>query len=518
MHLAHRLLRLAFLAIVLLSALTVRIPGLDDPLFKFGATRQYRSALIARSFFVASQEDAPAWRKEVARANLTAEGLLEPPVVEWLVSLAYRIAGRENPQIPRLLSIGFWLAGGVLVALVARRVSDGAAIVSLGVHCLLPFAVLASSSFQPDPLVVAMQTAGTLLILRFHERPTKERLAAAVAVSALAVLLKPVSFFQLAGAIGLPALLRRREGGTARLALIAAAGAFMLVPAAVFYVWGLLSGSLVAQAQMSFQPGLILTADFWLGWLRLIGATAGYVTVAAALAGVFLCRDRTLQHLLAGMWVGYLVFGLVFTYHIHTHDYYHLQLLPLAAISIAPLADRLLCVIDRWLTQPALLLASGTLGIAILVGPVAQAVAERAVVKIDGRLFFEAAVAPEIGRRVQHSARTIVLALDSGKALFYNAEIAGVAWPHINELARERAFGGPVPETRERLESLVAEYRSEYFVVTDLAELDNQPELARLLADSFALRDSTSAYRVFDLRRQAGNRSNDDRARDDDQN
>ncbi len=56
--------------------------------------------------------------------------------------------------------------------------------------------------------------------------------------------------------------------------------------------------------------------------------------------------DRTARPLLFGkrkscasfsrLWAGYALFGLYFNYHISTHDYYSLPLIPIAALSLAP--------------------------------------------------------------------------------------------------------------------------------------------------------------------------------------
>src|SRR5258706_7370780 len=40
-----------------------------------------------------------------------------------------------------------------------------------------------------------------------------------------------------------------------------------------------------------------------------------------------------------GLWAGYFLFGIYFNYHISTHDYYSLPLIPIVLLSLAPLAD-----------------------------------------------------------------------------------------------------------------------------------------------------------------------------------
>ena len=36
------------------------------------------------------------------------------------------------------------------------------------------------------------------------------------------------------------------------------------------------------------------------------------------------------------MWIGYLLFGMTFSYYFFTHDYYQLSFIPVVAISMAP--------------------------------------------------------------------------------------------------------------------------------------------------------------------------------------
>ena len=67
------------------------------------------------------------------------------------------------------------------------------------VYLFFPFPLLASTSFQPDPLMVMLFLAASLAILRHHERPTRSRFVAAALLSAAAVFVKPgiATFFVL---------------------------------------------------------------------------------------------------------------------------------------------------------------------------------------------------------------------------------------------------------------------------------------------------------------------------------
>ena len=58
--------------------------------------------------------------------------------------------------------------------------------------------------------------------------------------------------------------------------------------------------------------------------------------ILLAALSVFLADPKRERPLLLGLWIGYIVFGFTFSYHFSTHDYYHLPLIPIVAISLAP--------------------------------------------------------------------------------------------------------------------------------------------------------------------------------------
>ena len=76
--------------------------------------------------------------------------------------------------------------------------------------------------------------------------------------------------------------------------------------------------------------------------------TAGYIPFIMGLIGILLTDKGILRGLLLGLWLGYLFFCLLFTYHIHTHDYYHLILIPVIAMSLAPIGS----AVFRTMRQP----------------------------------------------------------------------------------------------------------------------------------------------------------------------
>src|SRR5207253_1831671 len=124
----------------------------------------------------------------------------ELPIFERAVAIAYRIAGGERLWIPRLLSSLFWITGGLFLYLLAARFARWwSALFVVGIYLFFPFPLIASTSFQPDPLMVMLFLAAALAIVRHHERPTRQRFTAAVLLAGAAVFEKPgiAAFFLL---------------------------------------------------------------------------------------------------------------------------------------------------------------------------------------------------------------------------------------------------------------------------------------------------------------------------------
>src|SRR5690606_25162587 len=137
--------------------------------------------------------DVPEWRREMASELVARQPILEPPVTEWMASVLYRIAGREDMRLGRILTIAFWLVGGVFLFQLARRlVGTDAAVLALGYYLFLPLAVLLSRSFQADALMMTLFIASLLAIVRHHQAPSGAHLAIAAIASALTLLYRPL--------------------------------------------------------------------------------------------------------------------------------------------------------------------------------------------------------------------------------------------------------------------------------------------------------------------------------------
>jgi 4-amino-4-deoxy-L-arabinose transferase-like glycosyltransferase len=126
--------------------------------------------------------------------------------------------------------------------------------------CLfLAEAVIASTSFQPDPLMIMLVLAAALAVARHHEQPTTPRFALATVLTGAAILVKPViAGFFLFPLFALLAIVRNGvRGAVSKLELYAFAVLGALIPTVLFYVYSSITNQyLSGSVAREFNPQL----------------------------------------------------------------------------------------------------------------------------------------------------------------------------------------------------------------------------------------------------------------------
>ncbi|MEO8480846.1 MAG: glycosyltransferase family 39 protein [Acidobacteriota bacterium] len=477
------------------AAVAVRLHGLNQDLVTFHPTRHYRSAVLARACYDEATPATPAWALGVARANRDIQPAGEPQVLEWIACAAYRIVGYEDIEIPRVVSVICWVIGALPIWFIGRRwTADAIALVGAALFLFLPYGIVASRNFQPDPLMTMSCAWAILGLLRHHEKPTAGRRYLAAALTGLALLLKPMSvFLVLPVAIGLAVAQRgwrRLPRSRALVVLLVLA----LIPPGIFYGYSTLFGSLAQdQMKLRFVPSLLPTAFFWHGLLKMIRRVYGLPILAAAVAGTMLAPTRAARAVLAALWVGYVAFAVAFTYHMPTHDYYHLPYLVLAALGVVALLERVRATIARDVPAPAML-AGGVLACAAVAlwgsakaWPALTVPNAAAIIARDQR----------IGELTQHDRRVLFLDPEYGYSLMYHGQLSGDYWPNVDDLAAE-AYDGATPiDARDRFVRDYADTHPTYFVATDMSSLKAEKDLQQLLAERAVPVEQAPTYQVY---------------------
>jgi hypothetical protein len=266
----------------------------------------------------------------------------------------------------------------------------------------------------------------------------------------------------------------------------------------------------------------------------------GFIPFVGALLGFLMSGQGLQKALLVGLWSGYFVFGLVFNFHIHTHDYYQLQFIPVVALSIGPICAMLLNRITyhrRLLAILAIIILAGvlTIGLNIQRGQFEDFYAKyKSQLKIIGALFGvnpqfkkflahdferEVRIAQEIGEIVGHSDKVLFLDSNYGESLTYHGELSGYGWPISTDTKNRRLRGllrePSIEECCEfengynlscKLYNIphLGKYSPEYFIVTNLQDFEKRIiDLKNFFFMNFPIIVKNNDYLIFDLRKRS---------------
>lgn len=455
--------------------------------------REYTSAIFARAFYFMNNDHVEDWRQDIAVTTMNQQPVLEPPLVEYLVSLIYRVMGREEMYYARYLTGAFWLVGGVFMyRLTKKLLSTEAALFATVYYLFVPMGVIISRSFQPDSLMMMMFLASLYLLVNYFENGAEKDLLQASVVTAVTLLIRPLVLFAIFFAF--LALSLHKKGNWRKIidrSLMIFSGVSLL-PAAVYYGYGIFfAGFMRWKVSTSFLPHLLTKRDFWLGWFQLGINVAGAAFLIAALIGFFLLPKRTARSLMIGLAISYFIFGVAFTYHIHTHPYYHIQIFPIIAICVAACLAGIVRSLQNspgkvW---PPLIILSLSISLYFAYRT------ERASI-YQVRVEPDPKTAWKIGEIIGHSPHTVFVSRHYGLPLEYYGEFGGAPWPVGIEDPFYRQPGAHERSVQERIDELG--FRPEYFVIThfDLYQRKHQ-DLESYLESTCFTRLETPDYLIF---------------------
>jgi 4-amino-4-deoxy-L-arabinose transferase-like glycosyltransferase len=389
--------------------------------------RQYRSALIARAYYFETEESVPQWRKEAALASRERSGLVEPPILEFLVALIYRLVKGEHLWVARLLSSTFWIVGGIFLYLIAKRiVSSDAAVFVTAYYLFVPLGLVVSISFLPEPFMVMMFLISLFAILKFYEEPSLPRLIFAGGISGLAILVKPFCLFAILGAFISLAIYKGKSWKCLfNFDSLVFLGVSISLGAS-YYIYGIFFDKFLAgNFQTSFFPYLYFKRTFWKGWLLTGAHAVGYSPLVLSPIGFLMLREGFSRVLLIGLCFGYIAFGLIYTFPTPISGHYHLQLIIIVSLALGPVISLIINNLVRisnkwyfWIPVVCALIILFLLNMQVLKSRLA-----------GYNKYEEPEIAQEIGKIVKHSTKTAYLASYYGMPLEYYGELSGTFWP-----------------------------------------------------------------------------------------
>ena len=508
------------LAGLLLLSLGLRLIDLTDQPIDFHPTRQLRSAIIARGMYYRMLPDVDPDLRQQAIAAWNSTGQYEPSILEYLVAQVYRVVGGEYPWIARIINSLFWLVGGLALYDLARRgASLSAALVSLGYYLILPFAVQASRSFQPDPGMVMWLILSVNFFYRWSENVKRstlivERLSWRWAILAglcggIAVFTKFVAAYILApvavtmvlytlwdnGGVNSPepntfrSKLQRFWRQPQAWGQVLVMAALMTVPTLIFYLGRQGRASEYFQDWTISLSHLLIEPSFYVRWLSLVQNLMGLTALLLGLVGVLVAAPRY-RVLLLSLWGGYFLYGLFLPYQMYTHSYYHLQLVPIVALSLAPLAQ---LILDR-LGQEKPIWKFLFAGI-VVVGMLFPAWISIATFRsVDYRS--EPEHWQQIASFLPKDGNIVALTQDYGYPLIYYGQRKVALWPNRGERTLS-SLRGSIKEFEEFFAKRTQ--GKSYFLITAFNQFDDQPDLQNYLAEHFPVVAEGNGYLIYDL-------------------
>lgn len=479
--------------ILLLMGMGIRLLDLTDPPLDIHPTRQLHSALMARGmYYQVSTERIEDWKVKTAVQQWKREAVIEPPVMENLTAYLYRIAGREHLWIPRILSSLFWVLGGLAIYMLAASLTNAdGGITALIFYLFQVYGVMASRSFQPDPLMVGLLCYAWWAFLRYIQNPGWKWAILAGVFSGAAIYIKNVSVFFIA--LPFIVLLIRKDLRLiikdTKVWLIAA---LSILPAILYIIYGtFIAGYLGQQFSFRIFPNLWVDISNYSRWMGQIKDTAGIPSLALGFLGLFLFSRSESRKMVFGLWAGYLVYGFTFAYHIGTHDYYQLPFIPVLALSIAPigmfLSEKIIHLHPWRYTRQ--FLSSGILVLVLLLFWNNRNI----LLSQDYRQ--EPAFWQALGDRLRFES-VIGLTQDYGYRSAYYGWKNIQNWPGSGDFEVRELAGRPKKDVQAMFEK---EFDGKsYFLVTWLEDYERQAELKQYLETNFSV-ETSDGYLLYNL-------------------
>jgi len=507
----YTLLLLALMAL----GLGLRLFDLTDQPIDFNPTRQLRGAIIARgTYYQLNPVFNPAVRQQ-AQEFSASTGKYEPPILETLAAVTYLLAGKEIMWVARIYSSLFWIIGGVALFALARRMTLAAlankpepnaqviafwtAFLSLAYYLVLPFSVQASRSFQPDPGMVMWIILSAYALYRWSEERTWKWAILAGVSSGMAVLTKAVAFYIEAVAMAAMIIytfdfLRSRPVFTPLLKILGslqvwAMGILMIGPTLAYYLG---RGDRASQYFSSWTLALahlLLSPSLYLHWLNLIRELMGLVPLLLGVVGLLLARRRNLA-ILVGLWGGYILYGFLLPYQISTHNYYQIQLIPILALSITPVAQAILERLFKLNTIWRLAFAGGILAAMTYYS-------WQAVIPLYSENYRnEPAYWQTIASYLPANGKILALTQDYGYRLMYYGWRKVTLWPNRGEQELSKLRGSN-KDFQEYFQKRIAD--KSYFLITAFNQFNGQPNLKQFLDANFPVLARSPGYLIYDL-------------------
>jgi hypothetical protein len=481
-----------FILTIFLLGIGLRFLDLTDQPLDYNPSRQLRSASIARALYYRMLPDATPQMLAFAQNTLTNSETLEPLFFESIVALTYRLIGEEILWLARIYAILFWALGGIPLYLLANRITSRAGgIISLLFYFFIPYTVLASRAFMPEPLLIMVWLLS--LYFMFQWKATGKLSWAIVAgiIGGLTILVKSSIIFLVAIPFAFIALSSQKLLAALKNKQVWLIAAITIIIPAIYYgiMIGSRTGDLISHRTLPYWH-LWFETDFYFLWLAILLEIVQRFLLWISLAGVaFPSRGRMI---LGSLWISYLVYGFFFAYYIHTHNYYSVPAIPIISLSMAPIASTVAEKMkhERWIWKAFIVLVFGS---AFLFE---AWLGRNQLFVSDYRS--EPVIWKGIVAALPEDGAVLALTQEHGARMWYYGQISVRLWPNTGtQYFRTTGGGGPFDFEQYYHDQTGG---ISYFLITDFADFNKQTLLKNRLEENYPVYSQGDGFLIFDMR------------------
>lgn len=320
-----------------LAGVLIRLINIDLPILEGANSRQIQTALITRNLLVNGFDFLHPQINSLPEPRYY---ILEPPLYNTLVAFLYLPFG-VHEYLGRLVSILSFAGTCYFIYRIASvHINASAARAAVLAFSLFPLSIIFTRAFQPDPLALFLSVGFIYFTVGWIDGNSRNP-GWAIFFGALAFFTKPPYMFILLP-LTLYGLAQKGKRFLTRwevyLALV-----FLVIPpvlwsnhaknVAALYPYLDYQGNFALSnwfdVSTFFHYSFYKTVFEWLSGMIL--TPIGFTLL---LMGLFV-KGKPSGDRLLGFWLlGVVIYDLMFHKHIHTHEYYHLPLLPVAALLI----------------------------------------------------------------------------------------------------------------------------------------------------------------------------------------
>lgn len=328
------------LTVVVLLGLAIRLYGISLPLLDSHQGRQTLTAMMARNLYE-DNINIFCTRLDIF-GNRPGYIIMEFPLMHSITALLYTLFGVHD-IIGRLVSVAFSMGAMFLMYCLARKfLSIIGAFAALSLYAFSPMNIFFSRAFMPESSMMFFTVGSVYFILQYLENESFKRYLIAILFVALVCLAKPT-----AGTVFIPIITAWFLKYKWNLLKLFDFWLYMLLTIAPFILW-----FTYAHYFNSINPCPFGYGDSWVEQVRIHGITEHwlnpkfYTFVGSSIILLLLtplgfigtttgilCVETGAKRILLYSWLGAIV---VYFYGLagpnSGHIYYHLPLLPLAAI------------------------------------------------------------------------------------------------------------------------------------------------------------------------------------------